>query len=50
MGIDLVIKRYNDVSFYPYQNISRIKCEDEKNKIDIFIDNTIVEIKINDKI
>ncbi|RXY96127.1 hypothetical protein D8X55_04690 [Malacoplasma penetrans] len=50
VGIDLVIKRYNDVSFYPYQNISRIKCEGEKNKIDIFIDNTIVEIKINDKI
>lgn len=49
IGINLIIERHNDNDYFPYENISTIKCQNERNKIEIFIDNSIIEIKINDR-
>lgn len=45
----LIIERNNDEDFYPYDSITKVPIKSKNTKLDIYIDNSIIEIKINNE-
>lgn len=46
---NLVIERKNDEEFYPYTSKINIPLSTTKTKLEIYVDNSIIEIKIDNK-